>query len=70
MRKGTTWLSLGSLLIAIVVSPFIASLISNLYIHNAESDDSISKVFEISTLVLLPIVFLIVFISLRKLVTK
>lgn len=70
MKKITIWLSLGSLFIAIVVSPFIASLISNLYINNAESDDSISKVFETSTLVLLPIVFLIVFISLRKLVKK
>ena len=51
MQKNTILSILISIVLSIISSPFIGSFISNFYIPYAKSDDEISVVFEISTLV-------------------
>lgn len=65
MTKSMLWKVLVSMITGIVVSPFVGTLVSNIYIPYANSDSEISTVFEISTVIAFPIVAVAVFILLR-----
>lgn len=66
MTKSMLWKVLVSMITGIVVSPFIGTLASNIYIPYAKSDSEISVVFEVSTVIAFPIVAVAVFILLRR----
>jgi uncharacterized protein HemY len=61
------WKILVSVTVGIVVSPFVGTLASNIYIPYAKSDSEISAVFEVSTVVAFPILAVVAFILLRRL---
>jgi len=51
MQKNKIWSILVSIMLSLILSPFIGTLFSNIYIPYAKSDSEISTVFEVSTLV-------------------
>lgn len=67
MTKSMLWKILVSVTVGIVVSPFVGTLASNIYIPYAKSDSEISVVFEVSTVVAFPILAVVAFILLRRL---
>jgi hypothetical protein len=66
MTKSKLWKLITSIMLGLIMSPFIGSLGSNIYIPYAKSDSEISTVFEITTLVSFPVVSGIIFILLLK----
>jgi len=66
MTKSKLWKLITSIILGLIMSPFIGSLGSNIYIPYAKSDSEISTAFEITTLVAFPIVTGIIFILLLK----
>lgn len=49
-------------IIGIILSPFIGTLVSNIYLPYAESDSQISTVFEVSSIVAFPVIVSILYL--------
>lgn len=66
MAKSKLWKLVISVICGVVISPFVGTLASNIFIPYARSDSEISTVFEVSTVIAFPILVATIFVLLQR----